>query len=530
MKSHGWRRRCLALLMVCGLLLAACSSDSDDEGAGPDDTGSSASDVDPNGVLRLGYDLNQSGVPWDFNPLKFVTGSAQSNDGIWFLGYGRLMRPTADGSVEPDLAESVEIVDKNTINVQLREGLTFSDGSTLDANAVKTSYDTVLAAREANTNGFLPPFYNLKTITVTGPTSLTFGFPDGTAPSWFDQYIPTFASSIFKFGTGDPNTPIGAGPYTISNFQLGQAVSFEKNPSYWNADAIKIAGIDITSVPFSQPNSGIAALQSGQLDVTFSEPALISSISGDYDTITKVSPNTAAMMHICKASGPLADARVRQAVNKGMDREAISEAVYFGTAKPMTERWPEGHRLYNPEVGDVLAYDPEGAKELLAEAGYADGFEMNMYPIQAFNLDETAEVIQSQLKEIGITVNIVPTPDYVNQFLLPQSPGVGLYPSSVPGPQKVTAWTGTSMGNVCKYSNPEIDRLYTSLTGVSEQSEEAVDIWYDIDTLSTEEALSGFIVFRADVGAYNTTAVGDMALWPVGNWIMPDVWQSYMKN
>jgi len=529
MKNHVWRRRCVALLMVCGLLLAACSSDSNDEGAGPDDT-ASASDVDPNGVLRLGYDLNQSGIPWDFNALKFATGSAQSNDGIWFLGYGRLMRPVEGGAVEPDLASSVEIVDKNTISVELREGLTFSDGSALDANAVKASYEATLAAKATNDKGFLPAYYSLSTITVTGPTSLTLGFTDGTAASWFDQYVPTFASSVFKFGTGDPNTPIGAGPYKISNFRLGEAVSFEKNPTYWNADAIKIAKIDLTSVPFSQPNSGLAALQSGQLDVTFSEPALISSISGDFDTITKVSPNTAAMMHICKKEGPLADARVRQAVNKGMDREAISEAVYFGTAKPQTEPWPEGHRLYNPEVGDVLAYDPEGAKQLLAEAGYPDGFAMNMYPIQAFNLDETAEVIQSQLKEIGIDVTIVPTTDYVNQFLLPQSPGVGLYPSSVPGPQKVTAWTGASMGNVCAYKNADIDQLYTSLAGVSEQSEEAVDIWHEIDKISTEEALSGFIVFRADVGAYNTTAVGDMALWPLGNWIMPDVWQSYMKN
>ena len=360
------RRRVLAhwgavLLLVGALLLSACSSSEGDE-ASTDTTTAGGSDVDPNGVLRLGFDLNQSGVPWEFNPLRFVTGGAGNNDGIWFLAYGRLMRPTLDGAVEPDLAESVEIVDKNTIDVTLREGLTFSDGSVLDANAVKASYEAVLAAEADNTMGFLPAFYKLKTITVTSPTTLTFGFPDGTAASWFDQYIPTFASSIFKFGVSDPRTPIGAGAYTISNYSSGQTVTLEKNPTYWNADNVKVAKIELESVAFSQAQQGLNGLRAGQLDVTFTEPALIDGITGNLEVIDKVSPYSAAMMAFCKSEGPLADVRVRKAINKGMDREAISEAVYYGTAEPMTEPWPEGHRLYNPEVGDELAYDPEGAK------------------------------------------------------------------------------------------------------------------------------------------------------------------------
>jgi ABC-type transport system substrate-binding protein len=243
-----------------------------------------------------------------------------------------------------------------------------------------------------------------------------------------------------------------------------------------------------------------------------------------------VSPNTSANMHICKTSGPLADARVRKAINKGMDRQGISDAVFFGTAEPATESWPEGHRLYNPAVGDVLAYDPEGAKQLLKDAGYENGLTIDMYPIQAFNLAETAEVIQQELAQIGITVNIIPTTDYTNQFLTPNKAGVGLYPSLVPGAQKLIAWTGDSAGNVCDYSNPQIDKLVASIKGVSEQTQEAADLWYQMDDLVTSEALSGFIVFRADVGAYNTDKIGNMKPWPIGNFVVPDVWESYIKN
>jgi peptide/nickel transport system substrate-binding protein len=522
-------RRAIALLFVGALVLGACSSDDEGDATGTSGTPSEeASDIDPDGIMKLGYDLNQSGVPWDFNPLRFPSGNASSNDGLWGLVYGRLMRPLPDGSIEPDLAESATIVDKNTLSIELQPGLTFSDGSALDANAVKTSYETVLAAESSNTNGYLPAFYKLKTITVSSPTSLTFGFPEGTAASWYDQYIATWSSSIFKFG-GDPDVPIGAGPFNVTAFTPTQSLTLTKNPDYHAVDRVKVAGIEIVSIPFAQANSALAALQTGQVDFTFTEPALIDTLSGKFEAATRVSPNSAAMMHICKKDGPLADARVRQAVNKGMDREAISAAVYAGTAEPQTESWPEGHRLYNPEVGDVLAYDPEGAKQLLTEAGYPNGFSMDMYPIQAFNLDETAEVIKDQLGKIGITVNIVPTPDYVNQFLSPNAAGVGLYPSNVPGPTKVTAWTGDSMGNVCDYVNPEINALYSELTGVSEQSEDAVEIWFEIDRIVAEEALSGFIVFRADVTAFNNEVFGDMELWPLGTWKVPNPFVTYVK-
>jgi peptide/nickel transport system substrate-binding protein len=534
MKDHRHWRRLVALLMVGGLLLAACSSGSDGDSS-PNITGSSsdtseATDVDPNGILNIGYDISQSGVDWDFNALRFVTGSANSNDSLWSLPYARLMKPTLEGKNEPDLATSVDIVDKNTINITLREGLKFSDGSPLDANAVKASYEAVLAAEPNNTNGYLPPFYKLKTITVNSPTTLTLGFPDGTAASWSDQYVSTWAGSIFKFGGPDPLNPIGAGPFKITGYTPGQSYTMEKNPNYWNAENVKIAGVKIQQVVFAQPQSGLAAVQSGQVDVTFSEPNLISSMTGNIKPVVKVSPNSAAMMHFCKASGPLADAKVRQAINKALDREAISEAVYSGTAEPQTEPWPEGHRLWNPEAAETLAYDPEGAKQLLADAGYPNGFDVNMYPIQAFGLVDTAAVVQQQLKAVGINVTIVPTTDYVGQYLSPNTAGIGLYPSNTPGPQKLVSWTGDSMGNVCDYKNPEIDRLAQALGGTSEQSEEAVDLWHQVDTLVTDEALSGFIVFTSAIGAYNADRIGNMEPWPIGNYIIPDVSKSYIKQ
>ena len=326
--------RCLAALLTVGaLVLAGCSSSDDGGEQGSDATASDASaapsDVDPDGILRIGYDINQSGNAWNYNPLRIVQGNSLSNDPLWYIQYGRLLRPNLDGSVEPDLATDVEIVDTKTIDITLRDGLKFSDGSPLDAAAVKASYDAVLAAEADNVNGYQPAFYSLDSVEVTSPTTLTLGFSDGTAPSWFDQYIPTFAGSVFKFGD-DPNLPIGAGPFMVTKYTTAVSFTYAKNPNYWNADAIQIAGIEIQNVPFDQPSSGLAAVQAGQLDMSFSEPALNDALGGNMEPVSKVSPNSAALMHMCKNEGPLADARVRKAINKGIDREAISEAVYYG--------------------------------------------------------------------------------------------------------------------------------------------------------------------------------------------------------
>ena len=227
MKDRRSWRLIAALLMVGALLLAACSSDSD-EGAPPDGT-DTASDVDANGVLQLGYDINQSGNAWNYNALKIAQGNSASNDPLWYFQYGRLMRPKADGSIEPDLATSVEIVDTKTIKVVLRDGLKFSDDSALDADAVKASYEAILAARADNEDGFQPAFYSLDSIEVTSPTTLTLGFSDGTAPSWYDRYVSTFAGSVFKFG-GDPNVPIGAGPFKVTAYSSGSILDLRQEP------------------------------------------------------------------------------------------------------------------------------------------------------------------------------------------------------------------------------------------------------------------------------------------------------------
>jgi peptide/nickel transport system substrate-binding protein len=524
--------RCaLAILLALGLLATACSSD---EGGGGQagggstaDTGS-GSDVDPDGIMRVGYSLVQSGLEAWHDPITGTNGTS-ANDVFYYLVYGRFFRPTVEGGIEPDLAESATVVDPQTIELTLRDGLTFSDGTPLDAAAVKAGLERNIASQ--NEDAFLKPFFSLTAVEVVNPTTVRLTIPDGTAASWYDSFLPSWQTSIVKPGETDFLVPVGAGPMTVESYNPESAFVLRKNDSYWNADEVKVAGMDFVNIPFASPESALTALRADQVDVTYADPSQVTTLGGNLEPFAATNPNQVVWLHMCKREGPLADARVRKAINKGIDRDAIDEAVYFGTAEASTQMWPSGHRFNNPDVDDELAYDPEEAKALLQEAGYGDGVSIDIYPLPFAGISETTEVMKDQLEKVGITLNIQQITDYVNSYLVPSPPAIGVYPGNSTGPAKLTAWTGTSIGNVCKYENAEVTRIFNELNTVSANSDEAVDLWHEVDEIVTEDALGGFVVFRSQVAAFNNERIGDITAWPKGGgYVTPDPLVTYVKT
>ncbi|HEY6532357.1 MAG TPA: ABC transporter substrate-binding protein [Acidimicrobiales bacterium] len=512
--------------MAMGLVLAACSSD--DEPAEPDTTGgtapAAAGDADPEGVITVGYDLVQPGAGGlQLDPGLLTT---DTNDGLLYLIYGRLMRPTADGGLEPDMAESVTVVDPNTIEVVVREGQTFHDGTPFDAAAVKAGLDRTL--NSGNTRGIPGAFYSLSAVEVTGENTVTLTINDGTAAAWVDTFMGRWPTSIVKEGT-DFTKPVGAGPMVVTSYTRDQQLVLDKFDDFWDADAVLTGGLDIQNISSSQAQSALAALDAGQVDFAPIEPNQIATLSGSIEELVVPDPNRLMSMPLCKRDAPLDDARVRQAINKAIDREAISEAVFAGTADPATELWPEGHRFYDPSVADVLAYDVEAAKQLLQEAGYADGFSLDLYSMTALNLPDVAAVAKQQLAEIGVTLNIIPAPGIVNDFFNPQPPGAALIPLMNPGTAKLQQWTGDVTGNTCRWNDQELNDLYAELSRVSETSDEAVELWKQVDQLVSEDALSVLLMFGSNLAGYNSDVIADVSFWPKDALLLPNVYTTYVK-
>jgi peptide/nickel transport system substrate-binding protein len=531
-------RRWLALLSVLALALTACGGD---DGGGDGDeatdttsavdstatTAESGSGADPEGVIKIGYDLVQQGSTGVWVDPAAAKNNATANDSLFALVYGRFLTLSPDGELQPELAESATVVDNNTIEIQLRADATFSDGSPFDAEAVKAGLDRSIASN--NEEAYQPEFFSLESVEVTGPTTVKLAFPDGTAPSWFDTFIATWQTSIVQAGETNFAQPVGAGPMVVESFEEGQSLSLRKNEAYWNADEIKIAGMEFVHISNEQPQAGLSAVRAGQVDVTFTDPSQLTALSGNIESFARVSPDQVIWIHMCKRDGPLADAKVRAAINKGIDRDAINEAIFQGTAEPSTQMWPTGHKFNVPELDDVLAYDPEGAKELLAEAGYEDGFSVDVYPIAFGGITETTEVMKQQLGEIGIDLNIKSTGmNYVNDFLTPQASGMGIYPGNAVGAQKLNAWHGDGLGNVCSYSDPEITSIVEQMAGVSQNTDEAIDLWHQAADKVVNEALGGFILFRSSLAAYNTERLADLESLQLGQYIVPNPVKTYV--
>jgi peptide/nickel transport system substrate-binding protein len=293
---------------------------------------------------------------------------------------------------------------------------------------------------------------------------------------------------------------------------------------------VGFAAIDTVPTPASSPQSSMAALQAGQADVVTVDTTQLASMTGPLKAITVSDPSRLMRMAFCRRDQPLADPVLRKAINKAIDRESINEAVFEGTAEPAIQMWPEGNRFFNTDVGDELAYDPEGARQLLADAGISNP-SFDLVLLNSLMIPEVATVIEQQLADVGITAKLTITPDLVGQFLAPQAPGATIFPASPnPGLAKVKDFSGTAQSNLCSYNDPQIEALATQIGKVSPDSDEAKDLWWQLAQIYADDALDAPIVFASIVGGYNTDKLVLGETNPNGVWVVPDIYTSYMAS
>jgi peptide/nickel transport system substrate-binding protein len=520
--TKGWRRA-LAVLLLAGLVAAGCGGDDDEKADGGDDAAKTGeANFDATGVVKSAYDLvagQRGGVNLD--PTKNT--SASVDEGLYYAIYGRLLRPAQDGALVPDLAEKAAVVDANTVEVTLRDGLTWHDGKPFDAASVKAGLDYMLT--KSNQSAMSNQFYDAKTVDVTGNT-IKIGIPAGTAASWYD-FLGTWETTIVRPGD-DFSKPVGAGPMKLVSFTPQEKMTLAKFDEYWDADQITVSGVELTNITSEASDSALAALKSGQIDMALSSVELLPAITGNVKPYLKAVDSRLSYFQVCKSKGPLANVAARKAVSRAIDRSAVKEAVFDGTGEEATEVWPKDHRNFNPDVSDDLDYDPKSVPGLLKEAGMEDGFTFDAYTLQAAGMPTMAEVVKQQLAKFKITMNIVPAANYVAAFLEPKNAGVGVVPA-LPA-DRMTQWTGTSIGNTCDHNDPELNELAAKITKVSKSSDEAVELWHQVNAKVAEGALTVPIHFGSNVAAFNTDALVDMKLWPMGQVVFPDLRETKVKK
>ncbi|WP_027256750.1 ABC transporter substrate-binding protein [Leisingera aquimarina] len=335
-----------------------------------------------------------------------TSAAAQAIDSVVYSNiFEGLTRFMGDGSVVPGLAESWEISGDGTVyTFKLREGVRFHDGSTMDAEDVKFSLDR--ARGEDSTNAQKALFEGITAVNAVDPQTvqITLDAPNGSLLfnlAWGDAVIVA-PESI----DGIKTDPVGTGAYTFQEWVQGDRITLARNPEYWG-DQPALASATFKFI--SDPTAAFAAMMAEDIDAFDNFPAPENLPQFEADPRFQVlvgSTEGETILSTNNKQPPFDDVRVRQALAHAIDRQSIIDGAMFGYGTPIGTHFAPHNPAYRDLTGHS-AHDPDKARALLAEAGFADGFETTLHLPPPSYARRGGEIVAAQLATVGIKAEII---------------------------------------------------------------------------------------------------------------------------
>ncbi len=326
--------------------------------------------------------------------------------------------PEESTQIVPGLAESWSVSrDGLKYTFKLRRGVSFHDGTPLDAEAVKFSIERqIVAEHPFNKLGKYPFanyfFGNVKAVEAVDPQTVEFVLKEPRAS--FLAVMTAGAASIAsptavkKLGVDYPLSPVGTGPFKFVSWDRGQRVVLEKNPAYWK-HPVKVDRVIYR--PIVEDQARLTELLTGALDLIVGTPPDFVAQLENNPRLTLLKQVGAHVWYlgINNQKKPFDDKRVRQALNYAVNKDAIVRDVLKGTGS--LSRGPVLPNTWGADPAiKAYPYDPERAKKLLAEAGYPSGFSTTLWvPESGSGMQSPvamSTVIQSNLKAVGVNVTL----------------------------------------------------------------------------------------------------------------------------
>jgi peptide/nickel transport system substrate-binding protein len=395
----------LALLLA---LAAACAP------AAPRGTAASAAGAAPSDSAAAG---RPAGSPTGRFAVQLVTPLtnhnpySQSGGEItiaWQSIFQGLVRITGERTYEPLVAERWEAIEPTTWRFHLRSGIRFSDGSPLTAADVKHSLDRALNDPDSTRRSSISTVQDASVVddlTVDVFTKV----PNATLLGQIST-IPMTSKALYdRVGKeAADRQPVSAGPYALHELVPDQRMVMRKNPYYWRE--LPDAPDEVLIRWIKEPMVGLTALLSGEIDMTAPlPPNLTPQLTGNVRALQ--APSGFLYFMGLGAVGPLTNKSVRQAINYAVDKDVIIQGILKGNAARADVPLIATSIGYAPDVSPKYVHDPARAKQLLAQAGYPDGFAMELYhPVGRFTNDvDIAAALAAQLGQVGIQVTLKPT-------------------------------------------------------------------------------------------------------------------------
>ncbi|MEU5031671.1 ABC transporter substrate-binding protein [Streptomyces milbemycinicus] len=382
------RRSFLGLSLGAGasLALTAC-------GGQATTGGGAASTLKWGWTLPSSWDPVTSSAGWDVHALSLV--------------YAALTKLDPKGNPVPALASSWTYNDEGTVlRFTLRKGLTFEDGAPLDATAVKKSIER---GRDDGKSLVASQLTGVKKVIAVDARTveLRLAEPDFQFPALLAGKTGMVVNpKVFERDAATLATrPAGAGPYTLVSYVQNSKAVLRRNPDYWDAEQIKIENFELHPLP--EPSTVVASLASGQYNVAQIPGTQVEAARAAGLKVQVIPSMVTAVIDVHSGKEPFTDPDVALALKYAIDRGELLKAGAFGYGAVSHQPFPAGYAGHDPNLEKLFPYDPGKAKELLAKAGYADGLKITL---SAQNAEGVAELIQAQLKRVGVTAELETIP------------------------------------------------------------------------------------------------------------------------
>ncbi len=446
-------------------------------------------------------------APVDINTLDPRNGSGTITTNVMSYLYDSLLKTDENGKIVPNLAESYKQVDATTWEFKLKKDAKFSDGTPLTAEDVKYTVDSF---KDPSKNFKLASDYKFMEIVVKDPQTFEIKLqkPFQSLPLRLTCMCILPKGYLEKVGDAEfAKNPIGSGPYKIQEWTKDNQIVLVKNENYYGTKP-KADKVVFKIIP--EAASRMAALESHEVDiisgVQTSEVERLKNVSG----VKVVGGPTTRVIFLgmnLKVDSPLQNKKVRQALNYAVNKEEIVKGVLDGNATPIPTIATPQYQFYDQSI-PAYEYNPEKAKELLKEAGYPDGFDIQMSLTESYmNGQDVAQAISGQLAKVGVKVTPVMeasngrTPKFKSATILP------LYMMGIGGPYSdidlVSKISFSSGERYSTWSDPAFDSL-------REKAEESIDpkdaqaAWTVLQYYIHDEAPAVFLYQQHMIYAYNS--------------------------
>lgn len=411
-------RRAGRVALVSAFVFGACGGDDDGSGTAEDVAatcggettaaddiasggGSDAASADPSAVLRWGTMRAETMDPIRGGPQDYVQLNAVFDT--------LLTVSTEDGSLEGGLVSEWE-ADEERISLTLRDDVTFQDGTDFDAEAVAFNLDRALNDPDSTVTSQLAM---LDEVEVVGDYEVDLHLAEPTPLTLLQQLtdLPGMMASPAAIEDAGDSTafsdePVGSGMYRVEgDWFPRESMSVRSWDGYWDSEARLLEGIDFTDL---DPATSVNALLAGDIDVVGIDGLEVGELESSSSVeLTVGAAELGRGLTVNPTLEPLDDPLVRQAIAHAINRTAVVDALTDGYGEARCQPFATDSPAYDPDLDSLYTYDPDRARELLDEAGYADGVEFDaIVGSGATAYVNFGELLQGQLAEVGIDMNL----------------------------------------------------------------------------------------------------------------------------